>query len=66
MKNQYEQQLNAAAIKKMGVPVIISLSPKYTDVISEWLVNGKPIPVDYPDRTQEIVDNVIKNWRNSH
>ncbi len=61
MKNQYEQQLNAAALKKMGVPVIKSLNPKYTDVISNWLVNGKVIPVQYPDRTQEIVDRIFEN-----
>ena len=61
MKNQYEQQLNAAALKKMGVPVIKRLNPKYTDVISNWLVNGKVIPVQYPDRTQEIVDRIFEN-----
>jgi len=59
MKNQYEQQLNAAALEQMGVPVIKSLKPKYNDVIKEWMTNGKPIPVDYKDMTQEIVDSVI-------
>lgn len=62
MKNQYEQQLNAAALKKMGIPVIKSLSTKYTDVISDWLVNGAVIPVDYPDQTQEIIDRVIEKY----
>jgi len=60
MKNQYEQQLNGAALKGMGVPVIKNLSPKYTDVINEWINNGKVIPVDYPDTTQAIIDHVIK------
>lgn len=59
MKNQYEQQLNAAALKEMGVPVIKNLKPKNRDVINEWLENGRVIPVDYPDITQEIVDRVI-------
>lgn len=59
MKNQYEQQLNAAALKAMGVPVIKSLKSKYEPVISEWLKNGKNIPVNYPDTTQEIVDMVV-------
>ncbi len=59
MKNQYEQQLNAAALKSMGVPVIKSLKSKYGPVVKEWLENGTVIPVDYPDRTQEIVDMIV-------
>lgn len=60
MKNQYEQHLNAAALKAMGVPVVKGLKAEYSDVINEWLVNGKVIPVDYKDMTQEIVDEVIR------
>lgn len=59
MKNQYEQQLNAAALKEMGVPVIKSLKPKYNDIIRDWIDNGEVIPVNYPDMTQKIVDRVI-------
>ncbi|MGK4567804.1 hypothetical protein [Flavobacterium sp. 3HN19-14] len=61
MKNQYEQQLNAEALKSMGVPVIKSLKSKYEPIVKEWLENGEIIPVDYPDRTQEIIDMVIAN-----
>lgn len=60
MKNQYEQQLNAAALKELGVPVVKNLKPKNSDVISDWLENGKAIPVNYPDITQEIVDKVVE------
>jgi uncharacterized protein (TIGR00661 family) len=60
MKNQYEQQLNAAALKAMGVPVIKSLKPKYYPEISDWIENGQNIPVNYPDITQDIIDRIIK------
>lgn len=60
MKNQYEQHLNAAALRDMKVPVIKSLKPKYKPQISEWLERGDKIPVNYPDITQEIVDMVIR------
>ena len=59
MKNQYEQHLNAAALRAMQVPVIKSLKPKYKPLISEWLNNGQSIPVNYPDRTQEIIDMIV-------
>lgn len=59
MKNQYEQQLNAAALKAMGVPVIKSLSAKYKDCVTTWLDTGKPVEVNYPDTTQQIIDSIV-------
>lgn len=63
MSNQYEQQLNAAALKSMGVPVIKSLKAKYEATITQWLTNGASIPVDYPDRTQAIIDTIVGKYR---
>jgi uncharacterized protein (TIGR00661 family) len=59
MKNQYEQQLNAAALKAMGVPVIKSLKPKYEPIITNWLQNGTPVAVNYPNDTQQIIDRLV-------
>jgi len=59
MKGQYEQQLNAAALKSMGIPVIKSLKPKHNETILNWLENGKVIEVDYPDNTKQILELVI-------
>jgi len=59
MKDQYEQHLNAAALKEMNVPVIKSLKDKYLPVISEWLENGRSVPVDFPDQTQEIISRIV-------
>ena len=63
MKNQYEQQLNAAMLKDMGVPVIKSLKPKHSEVIQDWLDNGKVVKVNYPDTTQQILDKVFSNLK---
>ncbi|MFD0750125.1 glycosyltransferase family protein [Mucilaginibacter calamicampi] len=60
MKNQYEQQLNAAALKDMGVPVIKSLKPKHSETILNWLNNGTPIKVDYADNTREILEMIFR------
>ena len=59
MKNQYEQELNAAAFKAMGVPVVKSLKEKYEPIISDWLLSEQKVKVNYPDMTQEIVDRVV-------
>jgi uncharacterized protein (TIGR00661 family) len=64
MKSQYEQHLNAAALKSMGVPVIKSLKPKHDETIKTWIEKGKVIEVDYPDNTKEILELIIKeNYR---
>lgn len=63
MKNQYEQHLNAAALRSMGVPVMKSLKSKYEADISDWLLNGSPVPVNYPDNTQEIVNTIVAKHR---
>ncbi|HVW13835.1 MAG TPA: glycosyltransferase family protein [Mucilaginibacter sp.] len=59
MKSQYEQQLNAAALKSMGVPVIKSLKPKHDEVIREWLDDRRIIDVHYPDNTKQILEYVV-------
>ncbi|MEO6549781.1 MAG: glycosyltransferase family protein [Ferruginibacter sp.] len=59
MKGQYEQQCNAAALKKMGVPVLKSFKLKHIDKIKNWIEKSSVIPVDYPDNTKEIVNKVI-------
>jgi uncharacterized protein (TIGR00661 family) len=60
MKNQYEQQCNAAALKKMGVPVIKKLHPKHTDTIYEWVESDTRVKVNYPDITKQIIDTIIQ------
>ncbi len=62
MKNQYEQQLNAAMLKEIGVPVIKSLKPKHDEKILNWIENGKTVKVNYPDNTQHILDLIFEQY----
>jgi uncharacterized protein (TIGR00661 family) len=64
MKNQYEQQLNAAALQQLGVPVLKSLKDKYEPIIQHWLQNPAHVTVDYRNNTQEIIDLVVSRHRN--
>jgi uncharacterized protein (TIGR00661 family) len=59
MKTQYEQHLNAAALKDLGVPVIKSLKEKHYEIIKDWIANGKSIKVNFPDNTQQVLDRVF-------
>jgi len=59
MKNQYEQVCNAAALAHLGVPVVKSLKDKHLATLDHWLQNGRPVPVDYPDETGQVIDKLL-------
>ncbi len=60
MKNQYEQQCNAASLKELGVPVIKKLKNKYIPTIQNWLEKEQNIVVNYPDETELIIDTILR------
>ncbi len=59
MKGQFEQQCNAAALQKMGVPVLKSLKIKQIGKINKWLFSDKKVDVTFPDQTEEILLRII-------
>ncbi len=61
MKNQFEQHCNAAALKSMGVPVMKSLKEKHLHVLQGWINSNETIKVDYPDNTENIINEVLAN-----
>ena len=60
MKQQYEQQCNAAALAKMGVPIVKNFKDKNMATLDNWLHRGQPVAVDYPDQTAAIVDRLLR------
>ena len=59
MKNQYEQHCNAAALKKLGVPVLKNLKPKRFKKIEEWISNDTIVPVNYPNLTEHLINKIF-------
>jgi len=60
MKNQFEQHCNAAVLKSMGVTVLKNLKKKNIRIVSEWIENSQPVKVNYLDKTEELLDLIIK------
>ncbi len=60
MKNQYEQHFNAAALKKLNVPVLKNLKKKRLDKIEEWISSARPIHMDYPNIVDQAVSEAIR------
>ena len=62
MTGQYEQQCNALAASKLGVPVVSAIDENFTGEVNKWIADDKKIKVDFPDETAQIVDNMIKRY----
>lgn len=60
MKTQYEQQCNAQALREMGVAVFKSLKEKHYEKILNWVNDPFIIPVDFPDVTDHILQQIIR------
>ncbi|EJL76086.1 glycosyltransferase family protein [Chryseobacterium populi] len=54
--NQYEQECNACALDKMGIPNSKVLK---TEEISEWVASDHHLRVNYPDDIEEILLNEV-------
>ena len=60
MRQQYEQQCNAAALAKMSVPVIKNFKDKSLDLVDQWLQQDEVIAVDYPDQTAAVIEQLLR------
>jgi len=55
MKAQLEQHYNAAALKRMGVPVLKKLKKSNLGKIQNWIDSDFRVNVQYDDHTAEAV-----------
>lgn len=60
MKNQFEQQCNAAALTGMGIRSMISLKKKHAWQLEEWMNDGIPMKINYPDQTDFLISKVLR------
>jgi uncharacterized protein (TIGR00661 family) len=62
MKSQYEQHCNAAALKKLGVPVLKKVKKKSIKKITKWIEEAKPLDISFPDVTAEAVKALMSKY----
>lgn len=60
---QYEQVCNAEAARRLGVPVLLAVDRASLPAIATWVQDARPIRVDYPDHTAEIVEQLLQKER---
>ncbi len=62
MKSQYEQHCNAAALKKLGVPVLKKVKKKSIKKIGQWLEEAKPLNLEFPDVAGDAVEYMFEKF----
>lgn len=59
MRDQYEQQCNAEALRRMGVCIAQTIDERFQQDIERWL-DSTPVPEpDYPDHAEAVVAKVM-------
>ncbi|MBF6610475.1 MAG: glycosyl transferase [Chryseobacterium sp.] len=56
IRNQYEQECNAEAMRRMGIPNSKSLN---VEEIKNWVSSSEILKVDYPDEIESIIVNEV-------
>lgn len=62
MKNQYEQQCNAEALKKLGVPILYDLKKGDLTEIKTWIKSKKIVKVDYSESPQRVINQIFIDY----
>jgi hypothetical protein len=60
MKSQYEQHCNAAALKRLGVPVLKKVKKKNLKKIDKWLEGDKRLDISFPDIAAKAVEKLFE------
>lgn len=62
MSGQYEQLCNAEAMKHIGVTVVNKIDQTFAHRLQVWAESQKPVLINYPDETGEIIEHLIKEY----
>ncbi|HCN83020.1 MAG TPA: glycosyl transferase [Sphingobacteriaceae bacterium] len=62
MRNQYEQQCNAEAARRLGIQVVKQLDTDFVPQLKNWLAASNNLVVNFPDETETIIDNLMKTY----
>lgn len=64
IKNHYEQECNAASLKKLGVPVVYEVADDFSQVIQNWLNNNIIYPKMAANNIPETLQFLFDSYKN--
>jgi uncharacterized protein (TIGR00661 family) len=63
--NHYEQECNAAALQKLGVPVLFEVDNNFELIIENWLNNNAPMPSMKANTIPDTLQFLFDTYRNA-
>jgi uncharacterized protein (TIGR00661 family) len=64
IRDHYEQECNAAALKKMGVPVVNEVGDNFEEIIENWLNTATQYPTMKANNINETLQFLFDTYRN--
>ncbi|MEM6764463.1 MAG: glycosyltransferase family protein [Bacteroidota bacterium] len=64
-RGQYEQHCNAAALAKMGVPVMWRINSTFPERLKMWVDSYWDVQIDYPEETEEIILSILEKYQDA-
>jgi uncharacterized protein (TIGR00661 family) len=64
IKNHYEQQCNAAAVKKLGVKVLQDIGDDFSEIIDKWFYDGNNNPRIEANNITETLEYLFDTYPN--
>lgn len=62
MSGQYEQQCNALSAQNSGATFVEKIDKDFSKQLKNWVQNGQPVSVNYPDETASIVNGLVTKY----
>jgi len=62
MRGHVEQNYNAFALKKMGVPIVKKLSARNSKPLKKWLQNPKAVKTAFENDLNFLVDQIALDY----
>ena len=66
IKNHYEQQCNAAALKKLGVKVLDGVNDDFTDIVEKWYLDQNMNPTIKANNITETFQLLLDTYPSKH
>lgn len=64
IRNHYEQECNAAALKRMGVPVVYEVGDDFAEIIENWLNTETEMPTIQANNINETLQYLFDTYNN--
>ncbi len=61
-RRQYEQMCNAAALEKMGIPVMWKINSTIVDRLRYWIDHIPPKHTNFPEQSEEILLKLLEEY----